>query len=278
MLNLLIIVSWLLVINMNILFIGDIVGRSAREAVVKVLPHLKEKFKIDLVIANGENLANGSGITKKTVEEIKSAGLNLLTSGNHIWKKKDAFDIANEKDTFVLRPANYPQGVPGKGWKIIQVGSSSVMIINLIGRVFMKEQFDCPFRKLDDIIKETQMLYPDIIIVDFHAEATSEKRAFGFYADGKVSAVLGTHTHIQTSDNQILPKGTAYITDVGMAGAQESVLGVKVDESIKNFLYQMGQKLEVEKEKSPIEINAVVLKFEGKKIIEIERIMEIVDI
>lgn len=262
---------------MNILFIGDIVGRSAREAVAKALPELKEKHKIDLVIANGENLANGSGVTKKTAEEMKAAKIDLLTSGNHIWKKKDAFDIANEKDVFVLRPANYPQGVPGKGWKIIQSGLNSALIINLAGRVFMREQFDCPFRKLDDIIKETQMLHPDVIIVDFHAEATSEKRAFGFYADGKVSAVIGTHTHVQTADNQILPKGTAYITDVGMAGAEFSVLGVKVSESINNFLYQMGQKLEVEKEKSPIEINAVVLKFEGKKIVEIERVREAVD-
>lgn len=263
---------------MNILFLGDIVGRPGREAAGKILPELKEKYKIDFTIANGENLADGSGITKKTVEEIKKSGVDILTSGNHIWKKKDALEIVSQSDPFVLRPANYPQGIPGRGWKIARAGAQSVLVANLIGRIFMREQFDCPFRKLDEILRESKPFSPDIIIVDFHAEATSEKRAFGFFADGRVSAVIGTHTHIQTSDEEILAGGAAYITDAGMAGAKKSVLGVKTEESIKNFLTQMGKKLEVEKDEKIAEVCGVILEIESGKAVSIKRIREIVDI
>lgn len=262
---------------MNILFLGDIVGRPGREAVKKILPELKNRFDADLIIANGENLAHGKGVTKNSAEEMRKAGIDLLTSGNHIWRKKDMFSLAEEKDPFVLRPANYPEGVPGKGWKILQAGAYNVLIVNLIGRVFMREDFDCPFRKFDEILKETERFSPDAIIVDFHAEATSEKRGFGFYADGKAAAVLGTHTHIQTSDEQILPKGTAYITDLGMAGALDSILGVKKEDALNNFLFQTSQPMEVA-DLNQIEICGAILKFEGKKVKSIERIREVVDI
>lgn len=262
---------------MNILFIGDIIGRPGREAIKKALPSLKARFDIDLAIANGENIGHGKGVTLKAAEEMQQAGIDLLTSGNHIFKKKDALDLLIKKDPFVLRPANYPEGVPGRGYKMMQVGAKSALIINLVGRVFMKEDFDCPFRKLDSILEETKPQSPDAIIVDFHAEASSEKKAFGLYADGRVSAVLGTHAHIQTADEQIFPKGTAYISDVGMAGSKYSVLGVKIDDAIKGFLYQMHQGLEIS-EKSPIEICGAALKISGNKVESIERIRETVDI
>lgn len=261
----------------NILFLGDIIGRSGREAVKKVLPELKSRYNIDLAIANGENIAHGKGVTIKAAEEMRKAGIDLLTSGNHIFKKKDALSFLAERDPFVLRPANYPDGVPGKGYKLMQIGAKSALIINLAGRVFMKEDFDCPFRKLDFILKETKAQSPDIIIVDFHAEASSEKKAFGLYADGKVSAVLGTHTHIQTADEQILPKGTAFISDAGMCGSKYSVLGVKAEDAIKGFLYQMHQGLEISEE-NPIEICGIALKIEENKVETIERIREVVDI
>lgn len=262
---------------MNLLFLGDIIGRPGREAARKALPSLKEKYGADLVVANGENIGHGKGVTFKAVEEMKKAGVDLLTTGNHIWKKKDALSLVEQKDPYVLRPANYPKGVPGKGYRMLQIGAKSVLVINLAGRVFMHESFDCPFRKLDEILQETKLSTPDIVIVDFHAEATSEKKAFGIYADGKVSAVLGTHTHIQTADEQILPKGTAHISDVGMVGPKYSVLGVSADDAIKGFLYQMHQGLEISQE-TQIEICGVWLKIEENKVKSIERIREVVDI
>jgi len=262
---------------MNILFFGDIIGRPGREAIKKMLPELKVRYDADLVIANGENIAHGKGVTNKTVEEMKEAGIDIMTSGNHIWSKKDALGIVEQKHPFVLRPANYPKGVPGKGYCLLRFGAYSILIINLIGRVFMHEDFDCPFRGLDAILEETKVLSPDIIIVDFHAEATSEKRSMGIYADGKVSAVLGTHTHVQTSDEQILPKGTAYITDIGMVGPMQSVLGVSAGDAIKGFLYQMYQGLGIANE-NKIEICGVSLSINENKVKTIERIRETVDI
>jgi len=259
---------------MKILFLGDIVGRPGREAVGKILPKLKEKFSVDFTIANGENLAHGIGITQRSVDEMRDYGIDLLTTGNHIWKKKQAFDIVAEADPFVLRPANYPQGVLGRGWKIIERNGKKLLVINLSGRVFMDEKLDCPFRALDQILDETKDLGADAIIVDFHAEATSEKRAMGFYAKGRVSAVLGTHTHVQTADEMIFSGGTAYISDVGMVGGVNSVLGVKPEQSLNNFLYQIKPTFEVAE--GEIEICGAVLDIQNGKAVSIKRVREII--
>ncbi len=259
---------------MKILFLGDIVGRPGREAVGKILPKLQERIGIDFTIANGENLARGIGITQGSVDEIKDYGVDLLTSGNHIWKRKQAFDIVAQNDPFVLRPANYPQGVPGKGWKIIEVKGKKLIVMNLSGRVFMDENLDCPFRALDQILDETKNLKADAIIVDFHAEATSEKRAMGFYAKGRVSAILGTHTHVQTADEMIFSEGTAYISDVGMVGGKDSILGVKPEQSLNNFLYQIKPNFEVAE--GEVEVCGVILEIEEGKAISIKRIRETV--
>ncbi|NQU77203.1 YmdB family metallophosphoesterase, partial [Candidatus Falkowbacteria bacterium] len=165
---------------MKVLFFGDIVGKIGRKAIAQILPELKKEYSPDLVIANVENLAHGKGITEDTLKSMTEIGIDFFTSGNHIWKKKDAVRIFEAKNIPVIRPANYPAQVPGSGYKIIEVGSKKVLIINLVGRVFMREDFDCPFVKFDEILKETKLENPDIILIDFHAEATSEKRALGF--------------------------------------------------------------------------------------------------
>lgn len=222
---------------MKLLFIGDIVGKIGRNAVKALLPNLIDKYKVDLVIANGENIAGGFGLTEALVSELFKMGVHIITTGNHVWDKKEFVHYIS-KDNRVLRPLNYPPGVPGYGSVIhtLQNGTKAG-IINLSGRVFM-HSMDCPFRTVEAelayIKKET-----DIVIIDLHAEATSEKIAFGFFVDGKVSAVVGTHTHVQTADEKILPQGTAYITDVGMTGPTHSVIGIEVDQIIQRFLTGM---------------------------------------
>jgi len=233
--------------NLRVLFIGDIVGKPGRSAVKTILSGLIEKLKIDFIIANGENAAGGFGITEKIAKELFQQRINVITTGNHIWDKKDDISYI-AKDPWILRPFNYPPGVPGQGSIIYNLNGLNIGIINLIGRVFMAP-VDCPFRKgLAEVerISETTR----IIIIDFHAEATSEKIALGYYLDGKVSAVIGTHTHVQTADERILPKGTAYITDVGMTGPFDSIIGIEVTQIIDRFLYQMPKKFEVAKGKS----------------------------
>lgn len=225
---------------MKILFIGDIVGRKGRNVVKETIIRLKEKTNIDLCIANGENLAGGFGITKKTAEEILSSGVDVITGGNHIFAKKELYEIIDEMP--IVRPFNYPPSVPGRGIISISCKGERVAIISLCGRVFM-DSLDCPFRAIDcalEKIKGTK-----IIIVDIHAEATSEKVALGWYLDGRVSAVIGTHTHIQTADSKILPNGTAYITDVGMVGSPNSVIGVKKDLVIRRFLSLLPVRFEM---------------------------------
>ena len=265
-------------INMKILFIGDIVGKIGRQAIAKVLPNLKKEYSPDLVIANVENLAHGKGVTKDTIKSMIEIGIDFFTSGNHIWKKKDATQIFQANKLPIIRPANYPPGVPGDGYRIIEVGTKKVLIINLIGRIFMHLDFDCPFRKLDEILAETKNKKVNIILVDFHAEATSENRALGFYADGQVSAVLGTHTHIQTADEEVSKQGTAYITDVGMTAAKDSILGVEKDGVIKTFLTQISTEHEVP-EAGPCLVNAVFLEVNNKgKATKIKRINQEVEI
>jgi len=242
--------------QIKILFLGDIVGKIGRKAVIKELPKLKKKYKPDFIIANAENLAHGVGITEKTLAEMMDAGINFFTSGNHIWKNAEAEKIFSENTLPIVRPANYPDGVLGDGYKIVEVGKSKILIANLIGRVFMRENFDCPFRKLEQILKETKNERIDFKIVDFHAEATSEKIAFGKYFDGKVDLVLGTHTHVQTADEKIFKKGTGFICDAGMVGAMDSSIGVDFKNVIDMFLTQISKTFEIP-EKGTCIINGV---------------------
>lgn len=230
---------------MKVLFIGDIVGSPGRKALKDGLPDLVSKLKIDFVIANAENAAGGFGITESIGEELFSLGIHVLTSGNHIWDKKEAVTYI-VKENRLLRPANYPPDVPGFGSIVLNTHSGDkIAVLNLSGRVFMS-QMDCPFRKAQEEIavlkKQTKT-----IIVDFHAEATSEKSAIGWFLDGEVSAVIGTHTHVQTADEKILPRGTAFITDVGMTGPSDSIIGVKKEQIIQKFLTQIPVRFETAK-------------------------------
>ena len=239
---------------MNILFIGDVVGRAGRNAVKQLLPQIKQSRKISFSITNGENIAGGVGLTSKAVEQLFSYGIDIITSGNHFWDKKDVAGII-DVERKLLRPVNYPPGVPGRGSVIASADGVKIGIINVAGRVFMPS-IDCPFRKAESEIQSLCKETP-LIIVDIHAEATSEKWAMGWFLDGKVSAVIGTHTHVQTADEVILPGGTAYITDVGMTGARNSVIGVKKELAINRFLYQIPIKLEAAN--SEVELCGVIL-------------------
>jgi hypothetical protein len=229
----------------RVLFLGDIIGRPGRKALKKHLSSLLRKHSATMVIANGENAAGGVGITEEVGQELL-AQVDVLTSGNHIWDKKEAIDYL-KKEPRLLRPANYPPENPGKGTHIFEVSSGQkVGVLNLQGRVFM-EPIDCPFRIADKEVEELRALTP-VIIVDFHAEATSEKQAMGWYLDGRVSAVVGTHTHVPTADERILPQGTAFITDVGMVGGYNSVIGIRRDQALKRFLTARPQHFEPAKE------------------------------
>lgn len=230
---------------MRILFLGDIIGETGRKIVARRLDNIIDEYRINLVIANGENAAGGFGITPKIADDLLSLGINVLTSGNHIWDKKEIQPYI-EHEKRLLRPANYPEGVPGFGEATVFTNSGDrLVILNLIGRVFMGN-YDCPFRYFKREIARLKAI-SKTIIVDFHAEATSEKIAFAWIADGEVSAIIGTHTHVQTADEQILPKGTAYITDAGMTGSTNSVIGMEKDTVIEKFLTQMPRRFEVAK-------------------------------
>jgi metallophosphoesterase (TIGR00282 family) len=230
--------------KVGVLFVGDLIGRPGRNALAKALPALTKKHKPSLIIANGENAAGGVGITEEIGKDLFES-VDVLTSGNHVWDKKEAMTYL-DKEPRLLRPANYPPRNPGKGAVVVtDAGGIKVGVLNLQGRVFM-EAIDCPFRTADAEIEKLRRETP-IIIVDLHAEATSEKQALGWYLDGRVSAVLGTHTHVPTADERILPGGTAFITDVGMAGARNSVIGIKREQAIQKFLTARPQRFEPEK-------------------------------
>jgi metallophosphoesterase (TIGR00282 family) len=230
---------------MKILFIGDIVGKPGRRAVRELLPSLVGGRGVDLVVANCENAAAGFGITREVVEELYESKIDILTSGNHVWDKKEALEFIGEYET-LLRPANYPDGTPGSGSVLMPTaGGDNVGVLNLAGRIFMYP-IDCPFVTAKKEIAALKAR-TSVIIVDMHAEATSEKKALGWYLDGEVSAVLGTHTHVQTADDEILPQGTAYISDVGMTGPFDSVIGIKKDTIIERFLTQIPNRFDVAK-------------------------------
>ncbi len=244
---------------MKVLFIGDIVGKVGRRAVRALLPGLVNRFRIDLTVANCENAAGGFGITGKVADELFGYGIDVMTSGNHVWDKKEAVAFLAKEDR-VLRPVNYPPGVPGAGSIVCTVNGGKVGVINVSGRVFMNHM-DCPFRRAEEEVERLKG-ETNTLIVDFHAEATSEKLAFAHYMDGRVSAVLGTHTHVQTADEQILPRGSAYITDVGMTGPLHSVIGVEAGQIIERFLYQMPRKFETAKGEGIF--SAVVVEIDGQ--------------
>lgn len=257
---------------MRILFIGDIVGSPGRKAVQELVPKIKRKEKIDFVIANAENAAGGSGLTPRLAEELFSCKIDVLTSGDHIWKKKEIMETLDEEKR-LLRPANYPKGAPGSGWGIYTLkNENKIGVINLVGRVFM-ESVECPFRTVRDIIEEIKKETP-VIIVDMHAEATSEKIALTWYLDGLASAILGTHTHVQTADERIYPKGTAYLTDVGMTGPHDSVIGRKVEQILTRFITQLPTRFEMAEEN--VQLNGAIVTIDEKtgKATDIKRVRE----
>jgi metallophosphoesterase (TIGR00282 family) len=252
---------------MNILFIGDIVGRTGRNAVKTLLSDLRKKYQVDFVIANGENLAGGRGITEDKYNEMMEAGVDYFTSGDHIFDQKNIIPQLDKLK--ILRPLNLPEAAPGKGWIEVKAGKEDLVLINLQGQVFISESVDNPFQAIAKILPKIKK---NNIIIDFHGEATSEKRALGYYLDGRIAAVLGTHTHIQTNDAQILPKGTGYITDVGMVGAKESILGAEPGPIVEHFLTGLPWRYEVAKGEGVFE--GVMLEIKKGKCSKIEVIKE----
>jgi len=250
-----------------ILAVGDIIGRPGRQAVQELLPGLRQQYGLDLVIANAENAAGGLGLTSITAKELLNASVDVLTSGNHIWAQKEIIPYL-DGEMPILRPLNYPPGVPGRGYII----NGQAMVVNLIGRTFMGD-LDCPFRAMDQLLAELEHK-PPVIIVDFHAEATSEKVAMGRYLDGRVSAVLGTHTHVGTIDAQLLPQGTAYVTDIGMTGPMDSVIGDDAEAVIRRFLTVIPHRLSVGKGKTIFNTVLVRIDDDSGRAISIERICQ----
>lgn len=227
---------------MRILAVGDVVGEGGVQKLKAILPKLKQDEKIDFVITNGENAAGGMGITERNYKDILASGTDVVTMGNHTWSKKDIFKIIDEPQ--IIRPANYTKGVPGKGYVILKAKEKKIAVINLIGRVDVNVLSENPFKLVANLIEEIKN-QADLIIIDFHAEATAEKIALGHYLDGKVTAIFGTHTHVQTADAKILPKGTAYITDIGMTGPEHSVIGMDISASIKRLETTLPEKYKI---------------------------------
>ncbi len=250
---------------MNILAVGDVIGKPGRRALQQFLPGLINEFSIDLVVANGENSAHGIGITVKTAQELLDAGVDVITSGNHIWAQRE---IANymDGDLPIIRPLNFPPGVAGRGYLIV----NNVLVVNLIGRIFVGPA-DCPFRAMDGLLSLLSPL-PRVVLVDFHAEATSEKIALGRYLDGRVSAVLGTHTHVGTTDSHIMAGGTAYVTDIGMVGPVDSIIGDDVENVLSSFLTGLPHRLSVGKGVAALDAILLDINTETGKALGITRI------
>ena len=247
---------------MNILFVGDIVGKPGRRVLAQMLPGLRREFSVDLTIANGENSAGGFGITRETFEEILAAGVDVVTGGNHTWQAREVAALL-DSEVRLLRPANYPAGAPGRGGGVFRLSGGAgpvVAVLNLEGSIFM-EPLESPFRvgleQVEHLRRETQ-----VIVVDIHAEATSEKAALAWYLDGHVSAVVGTHTHVQTADERVLPGGTAFITDVGMTGPRDSIIGMGREEVLQRFLTALPARFDVAK--GPAHLNGVLLEIDGE--------------
>lgn len=260
---------------MKILFVGDVVGRTGRHALSCRLHRLIDEHQIDLVIVNGENAAAGFGLTARIADDLFDMGIDVITSGNHIWDKREIYEHLDREER-LLRPANYPPGLPGRGSGLFSTSSGiKVGVINLEGRVFMNN-LDCPFRVADQLVRELRSHTP-IILVDFHGEATSEKMAMGYYLDGQVSAVIGTHTHVQTADERILSGGTAYITDVGMTGSRDAVIGIRKELAIEKFLTQLPVRFDVAKKDSWLCGVLVEVDGETGRALGVQRIQEAAD-
>ena len=255
---------------MRFLIVGDVCGRPGRAAFAKYTPKIKAEQKIDVVIVNGENSAGGKGITRKSLDGLYHGGADIVTSGNHVWDKKDVLELI-DSEPFLIRPANYPEGAPGKGYCVYPFRAKNVGVMNLSGRAFMPA-LDCPFQKVEDLLREMKDSC-DIIILDFHAETTSEKMAMGWYLDGRVNAVVGTHTHIQTADDRMLPGGTAYITDLGMVGPWNSVLGVTQECILEKFT--TGRPVRFDLAEGPSVYSAVIVEVDDatNRTVSIERLM-----
>lgn len=256
---------------MKILAVGDIIGNAGVKELRKQLSKIKQEKGIDFTIVNGENSAEGMGITEKNYKDIIEAGTDVITMGNHTWGKKDIFKFID--DPKIIRPANYPEGVVGKGYNIYKKNGKNIAVINLIGRVDIAVLSENPFLKAKSIIDSISKKV-DIIIVDFHAEATAEKIAMGYYLDGKVTALFGTHTHVQTADEKILPNGTGYITDIGMTGPKNSVIGMNIQASIKRFETTLPERYKIAE--GECMFNGVIFEIDDKtnKVIGIERIIK----
>lgn len=254
---------------MRLLFIGDIFAKPGRRAVKDLLPVIKEQHSVDFTVANGENAAGGFGLSGDIAQELLSYGIDVITSGNHIWNSNDIAEYL-KKTNRVLRPLNYPPESPGLGFCTIPWGNIKISVINAMGRVFMSN-LDCPFRRIEEALEGLKGS-ATVIVVDIHAEATSEKKAMGYFLDGKVSLVAGTHTHVQTADETILPRGTAYITDVGMTGSFDSVIGVEKDIIIHRFYTQLPKKFEPAK--NDIRLNSVLVEVDEKtgRALDIKRV------
>jgi metallophosphoesterase (TIGR00282 family) len=242
---------------MRVLFIGDVVGKPGRRALQAVLPGLRDDLALDVVVANGENAAAGRGLTLRTATELFGAGVDIISSGNHIWDQKEIIEHL-DSDQPITRPANYPPDTPGRGW-LTHMG---LTVLNLQGRTFM-QSIDCPFRGADAALAKIDPAAP--VLVDFHAEATSEKVAMGWYLDGRVAAVVGTHTHVPTADQRILPKGTAFVTDTGMTGTRDAVIGFEVAAVHRLFLTQLPTRLPVEETRREVVINSVLVEIDGNR-------------
>ena len=255
---------------MRIMLVGDVVGRAGRRAFRTITPQLRSEKSIDVVIVNGENSAGGKGFTRKALDELYAGGADVVTAGNHVWDKKDVFAFVDD-EPFLVRPANYPDGTPGKGYCIFPFKAANIAVMNLSGRSFMPA-LDCPFQKADEILVEIGG-QADVVVLDFHAETTSEKLAMGHYLDGRADIVVGTHTHVQTADEQILPGGTAYITDLGMVGAHDSILGVRKEIVIQKF--RTGMPVRFDMAEGAAEYAAVIVDIEpnGRRARQIERIL-----
>ena len=248
----------------KIIFIGDVSGGAGRKAVQHFLPGLIEKHQPDLVIANGGNATHGHGFNRVHHKELTDAGVHFFTGGNHSFYEHEHVSMLNQKDPDVIRPANYPPGAPGRGWKIVETGMRRIAVINLQGRAFMKEEVDCPLRTLSKIMnEELAHEHLDSIFIDFHAETTSEKKAMFYYCEQfeRVSAVVGTHTHVQTNDAQVGPTGIGFLTDAGMCGAYRSIIGVAVEPILKRMLTQLPQK-HIYNEDGGLQFNGVLFKME----------------
>jgi metallophosphoesterase (TIGR00282 family) len=251
---------------MKILFVGDVFGKPGRDALLEWLPGFRDQRSVDFVIANGENAANGAGITSKLALRLLGGGVDVLTTGNHVWRQREVYSFLATDDR-IVRPANYPEGAPGRGLTVRPAaGGGEVAVINLAGQLFLGTGLS-PFRMVDRLVDEAAGL-AETIVVDLHAEATSEKVAMGHYLDGRVTAVVGTHTHVQTSDARVLPGGTAYMTDVGMTGPLESVIGVRTDIILQRFLTELPQQFEVGE--GPVRLNAALIASEGGRATAIE--------